>query len=91
MEISGYITQLGKAGLSMLYTGQKSTRDSLGLGILSEDRLALLDEGDREGIDAFVQRKIGEQESRILIDWDADSIAFTGNEVTSAKAWALAD
>ncbi|KFY86522.1 hypothetical protein V500_07577 [Pseudogymnoascus sp. VKM F-4518 (FW-2643)] len=61
------------------------TRDSF------EGRLALLDEGDREGVDAFVQRKIEEQESRVLIDWDVDGVDSTGNEVTSAKVQALAD
>ncbi|KFZ18599.1 hypothetical protein V501_01128 [Pseudogymnoascus sp. VKM F-4519 (FW-2642)] len=56
-----------------------------------EGRLALLNEGDRKGIDAFLQRKTEEQERRILIDWDADGVASSGNEVPSAKAYALAD
>lgn len=56
-----------------------------------EGRLALLDVGIREGVDAFVQRKIEEQESRILIDWDVHGVASTGHEVISAKVYALAD
>ncbi|KAL5344497.1 hypothetical protein ACLOAV_010478 [Pseudogymnoascus australis] len=56
-----------------------------------EGRLALLDEGDREGIDSFVRRKMKEQESRMLIDWDEDGVASTGNEATSTKVYALVD
>ena len=74
----------------MLYTGRKSTR-FFGPRDSFEGRLALLDEGDREGIEEFVQRKIEEQESRVLIDWAVDGVDSTGNEVTSAKVHALAD
>ncbi|OBT87977.1 hypothetical protein VE02_04523 [Pseudogymnoascus sp. 03VT05] len=56
-----------------------------------EGRVALLDERDSEGIDAFVQRKLEEQERRILIDWDVDGVASTDNEVASAKAYVLVD
>ncbi|OBT61758.1 hypothetical protein VE03_09100 [Pseudogymnoascus sp. 23342-1-I1] len=60
-------------------------RDSFG------GRLALLDEGVREGIDAFVRRKIEEQGSRVLIDWDEDGVASIGNQATSTKVYPLAD
>ncbi|OBT74569.1 hypothetical protein VF21_07528 [Pseudogymnoascus sp. 05NY08] len=49
MEISGCITQLGKAGPLMLYTGRKSTRDSLGLGILLRIDLGFLTRGIEKG------------------------------------------
>lgn len=60
-------------------------RGSLGRGIpLRID--SLLDEEERNGIDAFVQRKMEERESRILVDWDANGVALGDNEATSTDA-----
>jgi hypothetical protein len=47
---------------------------------------SLLDEEERNGIDAFVQRKMEERESRILVDWDANGVALGDNEATSTDA-----
>lgn len=77
MGISGYITQLGQSwSIDAIYWAKIderffAPRDSF------ESRLALLDEGEKSGIDEILRRKIEEQESRALIDWDANDVAPT--------------
>lgn len=39
----------------------------------------------------LVQRKIEKQESRVLVDWDINSVASSGNAVTPASTLRLAE